>query len=303
MDQTVNVRVIIQGNYMEAANRTSWYSTLTVFSALTLVCDLCGYHSSSITGRDYSALRGLGFPLPALATMQEIGVTLSDACWDVRKSLTGFSVSFFWPATTTSKVGVAQGHSAKSKKRRRRRKRKRGRAKDSTKYAPAAKPVAKRVDVSPVGAHHDPEFDDATTSSVSNSECVEEVIDSDSVGIGESAVGVEDSDPERTLVETSLDAANIDLSADVYYCEVNDRPGLCVERPNEPLNWSPVKFSRRSVKAASATSSDSEIDVTECLCIDYQRRNNEPGVEIETKDNTFWIPVAHQTRSRFRPET
>ena len=35
---------------------------------------------------DYSALRGLGFPLPALATMQEVGVTLSDACWDVSTS-------------------------------------------------------------------------------------------------------------------------------------------------------------------------------------------------------------------------
>ena len=112
--------------------------------------------------RDYSALCGLGFPLPALATMQEVGVTLSDACWDVRKSLTGFSVSFFWPATPTSKVGVAQGHSAKSKKRRR--KRKRGRVKDSTEGVPA-KPVAKQVATSPVVAHHNPDFVDTPSSS------------------------------------------------------------------------------------------------------------------------------------------
>ena len=183
--------------------------------------------------------------------------------------------------------------------------RKRGRVKDSTEGVPA-KPVAKQVATSPVVAHHNPDFVDTPSSSFSNSEFVEDVIaDSDLGGKDESAGGVNsDSDSmERTLVETSLDAADIDVSADVYYYEMNDRPGLCVEHPNEPCNWSPVKFSKRSVKAASATSSDSEIDVSECLCIDYQRRNNEPGVEIETKDNTFWIPVAHRTRSHFRPET
>ena len=198
-------------------------------------------------------------------------------------------------------MGVAQGHSAKSKKRRR--KRKRGRVKDSTEGVPA-KPVAKQVATSPVVAHHNPDFVDTPSSSFSNSEFVEDVIaDSDLGGKDESAGGVNSDSMERTLVETSLDAADIDVSADVYYYEVNVRPGLCVERPNELRNWSPVKFSRRSVKAASATSSDSEINVSECLCIDYQRRNNEPGVEIETKHNTFWIPVAHRTRSRFRPET
>ena len=119
-------------------------------------------------------------------------------------------------------------------------------------------------------------------------------------GKDESAGGVNSDSMERTLVETSFDAADIDVIVDVYYYEVNVRPGLCMERPNEPRNWSPVKFSRCSV---SATSSDSEIDVSECLCIDYQRRNNESGVEIKTKDNTFWIPVAHQTHSCFRPET
>ena len=226
-------------------------------------------------------------------------------CWDVRKSLTGFSVSFFWPATPTSKVGVAQGqgHSAKSKKRRR--KRKRGRAKDSTQSVPA-KPVAKQAALSPVVAHHHPDFVDTRSSSNSNSELVEDVFVVSDLGEKDELAGGVNSDSdsiERTLVEASLDAADIDVSADVYYYEVNDRPGLCVQRPNEPLNWSPVKFSRRSVKAASATSSDSEIDVSECLCIDYQRRNNEPGVEIETKDNTFWIPVAHRTHSRFRPGT
>ena len=39
------------------------------------------------------ALHKLGFPLPALASMQEGGALLSEASWNVRKSLAGLSVS------------------------------------------------------------------------------------------------------------------------------------------------------------------------------------------------------------------
>ena len=63
---------------------------------------------------DYLALRKFGFPLPALASMQEAGVHLRDACWDIKKSLMGVSVSFFWPATTS--VGAAQARATKNKR-------------------------------------------------------------------------------------------------------------------------------------------------------------------------------------------
>ena len=64
---------------------------------------------------NYSMLKELGFSLPALAYMQGTKVHLRRACWDIKKSFSGFSVSFFWPATKV--------HSdIKSKKRRRRRK-------------------------------------------------------------------------------------------------------------------------------------------------------------------------------------
>ena len=36
---------------------------------------------------EFTALHKLGFPLPALPTMQEAGFSLRDACWDVKKSL------------------------------------------------------------------------------------------------------------------------------------------------------------------------------------------------------------------------
>ena len=46
----------------------------------------------------YSAL---GFPFPAIAAMQEAGVQLEQACWDVKLSPSGMSVSFFWPHSSS----------------------------------------------------------------------------------------------------------------------------------------------------------------------------------------------------------
>ena len=45
---------------------------------------------------EFLALYRLGFPFPALATMQDVGLQLCDASWDVRKSATGLSVSKFF---------------------------------------------------------------------------------------------------------------------------------------------------------------------------------------------------------------
>ena len=68
---------------------------------------------------NYSALRELGFPLPALAAMQGAGVQLGHACWDVKQSNSGISLSFFWPQSLRqSQLSSAQ--ITKPKKRRRR---------------------------------------------------------------------------------------------------------------------------------------------------------------------------------------
>ena len=50
-----------------------------------------------VVGGNYSALPKLRFPLLALAAMQEAGVQLGQACWDVRQSISGISVSLFCP--------------------------------------------------------------------------------------------------------------------------------------------------------------------------------------------------------------
>ena len=72
----------------------------------------------------YSGLHELGFPLPALATMQAVGVQLGQACWDIGRSESGLSVSFFWPHSRAgpSKVTDSVLKLTKSKKRRLRQK-------------------------------------------------------------------------------------------------------------------------------------------------------------------------------------
>ena len=105
---------------------------------------------------------------------------------------------------------------------------------------------------------------------------------------------------EASLTKLSLTDVVIGSSDEVTYEEVDSEPGITVEHSDGTLSWSPVKFSKRRVKPASAASSVSDLDITECLCIDYQKRDNVLGVETETSDNIFWVPIAHCTRSRLR---
>ena len=67
----------------------------------------------------YSALNKLGFPIrfSTLAYLQDAGLLLETACWDIKKSCSGFSVSFFWPTAGTTK---AHNSSNKNKKKKRR---------------------------------------------------------------------------------------------------------------------------------------------------------------------------------------
>ena len=67
------------------------------------------------------------------------------------------------------------------------------------------------------------------------------------------------------------------------------------------LSWTPMKISRRQVKAvADSDSSDADsVCLDDCVCIDYQPMNGKPGFLIDAKDDeSFWAPVAHRTRNR-----
>ncbi|MCG8626457.1 MAG: hypothetical protein MJE68_31215 [Proteobacteria bacterium] len=105
------------------------------------------------------------------------------------------------------------------------------------------------------------------------------------------------------MTKLSLSDVHTHSHDEVYYQEVDDTPGLCVEHSDGLSSWSPIKLNQKAVKPASAESSDCDLDVSECLCLDVQLHENVPGVEIETHDESFWVPVSHRTRSRLKSST
>ena len=257
----------------------------------------------------YSALQKLGFPLPALASMQDSGLHLKDACWDVKKSLTGFSVSFFWPASPAAITHISRKNKSNNKSKRRRRQGKNGKnSKDDA--------VMKRGDTMPsmgspscqfpFDAHHS--SNNAPPSlhlaeKVVEMKCDAQVVEKRSnpcEPVQEKKRSVTEMESEAVISKLSLSDVTIEPSADVYYHEVDDTPGLCVDHSDGSSTWSPIKITRQAVKPASADVSESELEISECLSIDFQLRNNVPGVEIESSNDNdvFWVPVAHRTRSR-----
>ena len=72
----------------------------------------------------------------------------------------------------------------------------------------------------------------------------------------------------------------------------------CFGQGDKSFSWSPAKFSRRAVKVGSGSTESSDLDIDECLSIDYQPKEGEPGFEVETKDESFWLPVTYRTRTR-----
>ena len=52
------------------------------------------------------------------------------------------------------------------------------------------------------------------------------------------------------------------------------------------------------MRPASSVSSISDVDPSECLCLEYQMRGDVPGMEIDMTDDSFWVPIACRTRSR-----
>ena len=62
---------------------------------------------------DYADLCSLGLPLALSLQLRLLDLKLSGALWSAKASASGFSVSLYWPTTTTG------GHKAKVKKPRR----------------------------------------------------------------------------------------------------------------------------------------------------------------------------------------
>ena len=79
----------------------------------------------------------------------------------------------------------------------------------------------------------------------------------------------------------------------VFYHEENDTAGVCVATCDGSFSWSPFKFSRSACKVGEPTlSDDNDIDISECLCIDYEALGGTPGFSVETVDDVFWAPCS-----------
>ena len=87
--------------------------------------------------------------------------------------------------------------------------------------------------------------------------------------------------------------------SDVYYQEVNDISGMCVEGVDGTVKWSPIKISRSSVRLSSSSEGE-DIDIDRCLSLDFQVKDGVPGFDIETADSSFWVPIAKRTRSQMK---
>ena len=274
--------------------------------------------ASFVVEGDYSALLKLDFPLPALVSMQDAGFNLRGACWDMRKSLTGFSVSFFWPDISPSKSVAHLGTTTKNKpKRTRRRTRRKHRVVELCSDTAVVEPCSDSIVIVP---HSDstvfkpcrsnsavvdvPCSIPAVVEPCSNSAVDEPRSNSAAIMASPDIVAIKPfsvTEPVKSAEQTSLEDVLIDANDDVYYYEHGDTPGICVEHGNGSRSWSPVKFTRREVKTPSSVGlSDDVIDAEKCLCVEYQRRDNIPGFEILTNDDNFWVPVAHRTRSRLK---
>ena len=100
----------------------------------------------------------------------------------------------------------------------------------------------------------------------------------------------------------NLADVSLGTNSNVYYRELDDTPGLCVEDDDGALIWSPIKISRSRIRGSTstATSDSEEIDADLCSSLSYQMVDGMPGIEIETDDDVFWAPIAHRTRTRTR---
>ena len=262
---------------------------------------------------NYSVLRGLGFPISALAAMQEAGALIGKACWDVKQSNTGLSVSFFWPTChpteSQSKPSIAlstisNNNYSKSKKRRLRRK------KQLTSSVKREEDSCTRLH-SPVEARPSPERASVSESGLSpgvQPECNDHLTSGTDESSTSTFEGFEDQPEMVTVYGCTKPSVAIDLSdavivdsSNVYYQELEDSPtpGVCVESDGGTSTWSPIKVSKSRVKPASCDTSDDDIVIDDCLSFDYQLRDGIPGFEIETRDDCFWAPILNRrTRSR-----
>ena len=92
---------------------------------------------------------------------------------------------------------------------------------------------------------------------------------------------------------------SVDEDADVFYLERDEIPGICTE-VGKTASWTPPRFKKSYYRAATSDTSEHDVDINDCMCIEYQPVSGVLGFEITTKDETFWAPIVHRTCTRLK---
>ena len=95
--------------------------------------------------------------------------------------------------------------------------------------------------------------------------------------------------PELALFDSQL-------STEVFYYETNDTPGICISHDDRSFGWSSVKINT-AVKVGVDSSDGSDLNISECVALDFQSREGVPGFDIETAEDLF---RAHRASKRFK---
>ena len=66
------------------------------------------------------------------------------------------------------------------------------------------------------------------------------------------------------------------------------------------FDWSPIKINKSAVKVGEVDSSEDDLNPSDCLVLNYQPREGVPGFEVETRDDMFWVPIAHRTQKHLK---
>ena len=230
----------------------------------------------------YPHLLSVGVPLPLCVHMQELGLMLGTAQWTAKQSSSGFSVSFFWPASHPP-------FCSNPRKRRRRRKKHNNRSNCSNKPKSPSCEKESAVQQS-TGLTTDP----ATV--------VEPLLDAHSVPSASDG----ESDASSTLSDDELDLKSCESV--VLECR-DDVPGVSYEKDGGS-EWTRVESRRKRRKRkqrkstpsmSTTSSSDSDLDLTNHDA-EYLTLDGTPGISHRNVSGgpRLWTPIAARTRYKLK---
>ena len=269
---------------------------------------------------DFVALCNLGLPFSVSYQLQEKGLKLPDALWTIRSSAGGFSVSLFWPNSSTS-----------LKKRQRRRKRAKAKSLANSKQCnqdnqvisskePVEKPASKIP--TPIRAHQHLELAGGSTSP---SMPTQDAVSSQILGSSNSSSSTAPSDSSILTCDNEFAKNEVDLATclNVSFELRDGQAGVRFEdSASNTSGWTPVvgrrkkrprlpphvlrrfppdhplRQSHTSHCSDSSSEEDETLVIPQTADVYFDVVDGTPGLQIETRNTSRWTPIACRTRSK-----